>query len=66
MSVLIDKLLFECTANGAYRRVDDKMFLAKPCDFYGLATFINRFKDAFRVLVGKSKAYHYWEDIDER
>lgn len=66
MSVLLDKLVFECTSNSAYRRVGDKMFLAKPCDFYGFATFINRIKDAFRVLVGKSKAYHYWEDTDER
>ena len=64
MSILIDDLLGVYSPSGTpgYRRVKDKMYIAKPCDFYGLQTIILRIKDAWRILIGKSHAYHYWED----
>lgn len=67
MSILIDELLgvYSPAGTPTYRRVKDKMYIAKPCDYYGLYTIILRIKDAFRVLIGKSKAYHYWEDENE-
>lgn len=67
MSILIDELLgvYSPAGTPGYRRVKDKMYIAKPCDFYGVCTLLLRIKDAFRVLIGKSKAYHYWEDENE-
>ncbi len=64
MSILVDELVGVYSPSGTpgYRRVDNKMYIAKPYDYYGLSTIIRRVKDAFRVLIGKSHAYHYWED----
>lgn len=64
MSILIDELVgvYSPAGTPGYRRVKDKMYIAKDCDFYGLTTIIHRIKDAYRVLIGKSRAYHYWED----
>lgn len=31
-------------------------------DFF---TIIRRVRDAYRILIGKSRAYHYWEDENE-
>lgn len=67
MSILIDELLgvYSPAGTPGYRRVNDKYYIAKECDYYGLSTVIKRIKDAFRVLTGKSRAYHYWEDEHE-
>jgi len=67
MSILVDKLVRVYGPSGgvSYRRVGDTQYIAKPYDFYGLSTIILRIKDAFRVLIGKSHAYHYWEDENE-
>lgn len=29
------------------------------------STIIRRVRDAYRILIGKSRAYHYWEDENE-
>ena len=67
MSILIDQLIgvYGPSGGSEHRRVKDKMYIAKPYDYYGLSTVIRRVKDAFRVLIGKSHAYHYWEDDHE-
>ena len=67
MSILIDDLIGVYGPSGGcgYRRVDNKRYIAKDCEFYGIQTIILRIKDAFRILIGKSRAYHYWEDEHE-
>ena len=62
MSILIDDLIQEIDDTKAYRRIDHTYRIAKPCEFYGLYTIMKRIRDAFRVLIGKSQAYHYYED----
>jgi hypothetical protein len=37
-------------------------YIAKPTPFYGMCEIVSRIKDAYRVLIGKSLAYHYKED----
>lgn len=45
------------------KKVNGKWYIAKPIDVdFGIATKIHRFKDAYRVPTGKSKAYHFKED----
>lgn len=65
MSILVDDLLqvYSPAGTPCYRRVGDKQYIAKPCDFYGFSTLVRRVKDSFRVLFGKSFAYHYYEDV---
>jgi hypothetical protein len=61
MSILIDELLKdEC--NPTLTQIDSKFYVAKPIPFYSIYTFIDRIKDGFRVMVGKSFAVHYKED----
>ena len=63
MSTLIDDLVnVYKPGNCTYRRVEDTRYIAKEYQCMDLSTIIRRFKDTFRILVGKSKAYHYWED----
>jgi len=63
MSILVDELVNVCRpGNTNYKRVGDIQYVAKPSDFYGFSTIVNRVKDACRILTGKSHAYHYWED----
>jgi hypothetical protein len=64
VSILIDDLVrvYSSTASPVYRRVGNVYKIAKDCDYYGLCGFIQRIKDAYRVLIGKSRAYHYYED----
>lgn len=65
MSILIDDLLEVCkSGNSEYRRVGERMYIAKP--EYGSCWYVykNRILDAFKVLIGRAFAYHYWEDYD--
>ena len=63
LSTLIDDLVnVYKPGNCTYRRVEDTRYIAKEYQCMDLSTIIRRFKDTFRILVGKSKAYHYWED----
>jgi len=41
---------------------DDGWFIAKPCREFGFLAFLKRLKDAWRVLIDKSRAYHFKED----
>lgn len=60
MSILIDELLELRTQN---QEINGKWYIAKPIDVdFGIATKIHRLKDTYRVLTGKSKAYHFKED----
>lgn len=66
MSILIDDLVNLCKpGNCSYRRVGIRKYIAKPRLYIGLSTIIKRIKDSIRVLIGKSQAYHYWEDTHE-
>ena len=56
MSTLIDNLLYLSSPN---QEIDGKWYIAKP---YDLRSFKERLKDAYRVLIGKSQAYHFKED----
>lgn len=56
MSILIDELLELRTQN---QEINGKWYIAKP---YDLSSFKQRLMDAYRVLVGKSQAYHFKED----
>ena len=60
MSILIDELLELRTQN---QEINGKWYIAKPVDVdFGIATKIHRLKDAYKVLTGKAKAYHFKED----
>jgi len=59
MSTLIDNLIDLRTCNQEF---NGAWYIAKPYEFFGFATFIRRLKDAWRVLTGKSRAYHFYED----
>ena len=60
MSTLIDDLIIEYTT--VYQEIEGKWYIAKCYDLYGFAGLKHRIKDAFRVLIGKSRAYHFKED----
>ena len=59
MSTLIDDLLEERTIN---QRRGEYWYIAKPYRLFGWSGFIQRLKDAWRVLTDKSRAFHYKED----
>jgi hypothetical protein len=61
MSILIDRLIEENTQEhtGAMKKFGDIWYIAKPMDI----NFFKRIKDAIRVLLGKSQAFHYMEDV---
>ena len=61
MSELIDDLF---QRKSVKQEFNGKYYIAKPYDYYGWQTIIYRIKDAWRVLTGKSHAYHYKEDED--
>lgn len=56
MSTLIDDLMILTSQN---QEIDGKWYIAKP---YDLRNFKQRLQDAYRVLIGKSQAYHFKED----
>lgn len=58
MSVLIDNLII--TLEYADNRFSNGLwYIAKPFD---TPSFKHRLKDAYKVLIGKSFAYHFKED----
>lgn len=69
MSILLDKIFKECSNNV---EINGRWYIAKDTDFYlnilniftpfGFSILLNRIKDAYRVLIGKSRAFHYKED----
>lgn len=59
MSTLIDDLIDLRTCNQEF---NGAWYIAKPYEFFGFTAFIRRLKDAWRVLTGKSRAYHFYED----
>ena len=66
MSRLIDDIMIDYfTCAGGFRRDEDdvyKVYLAKDIELVNIKTLLRRVKDAYRVLVGKSRAYHFYED----
>ena len=60
MSDLIDDLVKLRTCNQEF---NGQWYIAKPCEFFGFSTIIKRIRDAWRVLTGKSRAYHFYEDL---
>ena len=56
MSTLIDDLIFLSSQN---QEINGKWYIAKP---YDLRSFKQKLQDAYRVLIGKSQAYHFKED----
>ena len=64
MSMLIDKIINENTYPNEplYVSMGVDRYLAKPCNPFSLISLKNRIKDAWRVILGKSFACHYYED----
>ena len=66
MSRLIDDIMNDYFKYaGGFRRDEDdvyKVYLAKDIELVNIKTLLRRVKDAYRVLVGKSRAYHFYED----
>ena len=62
MSILIDNLLKKENTFSSFKRVDSMFYMAKPIPFYSYKTVLNRIKDGFRVMTGRSFAVHYKED----
>ena len=57
MSIIIDRLVqMESEPKACY---DGYWYAAKPMEIFSIK---ERIKDAWRVLVGKSRAYHYKAD----
>jgi hypothetical protein len=56
MSILIDELLKNCKATSTL--IDGKQYVAKSINYWSLNNII----DAWRVLIGNSRAYHFKED----
>lgn len=57
MSILIDNLMINFSTTN--QEINGQWYIAKP---WGLQSFKHRLKDAYRVLIGKSYAYHFKED----
>jgi len=57
MSILIDQLLRDSVNTMA--EVDGKWYIAKSLEYPSL---FHRLKEAFRVIRGKSRTYHYKQD----
>ncbi len=62
MSILLDKLIKETDASTTTQGKDLRWYITKPQPFYSLKTKLQRMKDGFRVMNGKSFAVHYKED----
>lgn len=64
MSTLIDSLVISSNNPNlmVHQEICGLYYIAKPCQLQGLPGIIPRIKDAYRVLIGKSRAYHYKED----
>lgn len=58
MSILIDRLIVQ--SKDVRAGVNGKWYVAKPIEYFS----VGRIKDAWRVLVGKARAYHYKIDED--
>ena len=65
MSELIDNLINSDMKN-QNQEFDGKWYMAKPYDFIGFRGFLYRLEDAWRVLTGKSRAYHFYEDVRKK
>jgi len=59
MSILIDRLIRQ-VKDGPQACFDDVWYVAKPMEIFSIR---DRMRDAWRVLLGKSKAYHYKRDV---
>lgn len=63
MSILIDELIKSGgIVDQNFDEGSGKWYRAKPYGYFGLKGLLLRVKDAWRVLIGKSRAYHYHED----
>lgn len=68
MGILIDDLIKQHRESNTHIRIGFDLYQAKPYDLQicSIPTFFEvtkqRIKDAFKVLTGKSRAYHYFED----
>ena len=60
MSILIDDLIRRST--GVEAQIGDYWYKPKPFGMSGLPGLVLRIKDAWRVVLDKSRAYHYKED----
>ena len=60
MSILIDDLFEELKSQNV--EINGKWYIAKPYDFVGISCVWQRVIDAFRILNGTSRAYHFKED----
>ena len=58
MSILIDDLIKMSV--GVEAKINDYWYKPKP--YFGWEGLKSRLQDTWRVLVGKSRAYHYKED----
>ena len=58
MSQIIDKLVAIDSKNKV--EINGEWWIAKP--LYDIS-LTGRIKDAWRILTGKSQAYHYFEDV---
>lgn len=61
MSILIDELIKNDFDNMS-ESYDGKWYIASPLKFRSIFIYLINFKDALRVLRGKSFAVHYKED----
>lgn len=62
MSKLIEDLIKESNQNQRFIPTENKWFICKPLQPDSFIEYFNRFKDAWRIIAGKSIAVHYKED----
>jgi len=58
MSVLIDELINDKIITSHKVYICKKWYIAKDIEYFSF----KRIKEAYRVLIGKSRAYHFKED----
>lgn len=65
MSILIENLLKNYSDEkdtNSLSCIDNKWYISKCYPFYSIGAYLCRWKDAWRVINDKSRAYRYKED----
>ena len=62
MSVLIDVMVRNSHKFPAKEEYNGRWYVAKPLEIFSV---VGRLRDAWRVLIGRSRAYHYKRDMED-
>lgn len=57
-NILIDELIKSVNSE-LLVDINNRWYIAKDIEFFSISTIFGRFKSAYLVLIGRSRAYHY-------